>query len=114
MHNWNRWPKWRTRLRLTELRARTPAGSRPSRSAVEPERGDVKWLKKSRSAYPTWLQQEMKSLIPPEVLETYGELVDTSINGSYWHLPPESERAIVATLKARGFLVKKAAKLGFY
>lgn len=64
--------------------------------------------------YPTWLQQTMDYVIPDEILREFGELSHTHFNGSYWHLPPEREREIVAALRARGFVVRKQSKLGFW
>jgi hypothetical protein len=64
--------------------------------------------------YPTWLQQEMTHVLPLEVLEEYGTLKSTAINGSYWHLPPEREAEIVTALEALGIVVKRAARLQFH
>lgn len=63
--------------------------------------------------YPTWLQQEMEHVVPLQILEKYGTLKTTVINGLYWHLPPERESEIVEALRVQGFTVEKAANLGF-
>ena len=52
--------------------------------------------------YPTWLQQEMEHVVPMQILEEYGTLESTAINGSYWHLSSERETEIVAALEALG------------
>ena len=52
--------------------------------------------------YPPWLQQKIEQLVPRGILEAYGTLMETFINGSYWHLPPERESEIVGALEAQG------------
>lgn len=64
--------------------------------------------------YPTWLQAGMDYVIPRKVLIRYGELKDTWLNGSYWHLPPEREQEIVRALESLGFEVERAQDLRFW
>ncbi len=64
--------------------------------------------------YPTWLQLEMDGILPRKVLEKYGTLQHTFVNGSYWHLPPEHATKIVAALRAEGYVVRKADDLRFH
>ena len=63
--------------------------------------------------YPAWLQSEMGDVLPSEVLQQYGTLETTFINGCYWHLPPENCDAICDSLKVLGWELERAQNLFF-
>ena len=64
--------------------------------------------------YPPWLQQEMENVVPREVLERYGKLETTPLNGSYWMLPPEHLESICASLESMGWKLEAANDLPFH
>jgi hypothetical protein len=63
--------------------------------------------------YPPWLQKEMEHVVPMDILEAYGTLERTSINGGYWHLPAGRASDIVKALEGHGFIVREALDLVF-
>src|SRR5262249_9079592 len=64
--------------RITEGREPRPRGSDPFSSDEVPGYGD--------GDYPPWLQQEMESVLPAEVLEQFGKGEMTMLNGGYIHI----------------------------
>lgn len=64
--------------------------------------------------YPPWLQPEMSGLIPETLLERYCKLESTSLNGSFWWIPPEAAEQICAELSAMGWKVEHAPELPFW
>ena len=65
-------------------------------------------------SYPTWLQQEMAHVLPSQVLEKYGSLQSTWVNGAYWHIPASQEAEVVEALTALGFKLEKVDNLYFW
>jgi hypothetical protein len=63
--------------------------------------------------YPEWLQQSMDYLLPEELLERYGEMRDTALNGSYWHIDTEHEQELVEELRRLGQKVTRRDDLRF-
>jgi hypothetical protein len=64
--------------------------------------------------YPDWLQAEMDSCVPDEILEQYAEHVGTMLNGPYYDIDVTHEEDICRDLRARGFNVIKREDLYFY
>ncbi len=64
--------------------------------------------------YPPWLQKEMEDVVPMDILEAYGTLERTFVNGCYWHLPSGRASDIVKALEGRGFIVREASDLKFH
>jgi len=64
--------------------------------------------------YPAWLQQEMDSLLPQDILRDFAIRADTSFNGCYWHIDPMHLKAIKQRLAKAGFVAKSGARLTFY
>lgn len=63
--------------------------------------------------YPDWLQQDMDSCVPEEILQKYAIYELTALNGSYYHIEEEHEEAICQDLRARGINVVKRDDLFF-
>lgn len=68
----------------------------------------------SEGDYPPWLQTEMESLLPLSVLEKFGKLESTQLNGNYWHIPEDRLSAICAALVDLGWKLKPAEDLPFH
>ena len=64
--------------------------------------------------YPDWLQQEMDVLLPEEILEKYGTMEQTMLNGDYLHIEKEHEKAICEDLEKLGYKIIKREDLTFY
>ena len=64
--------------------------------------------------YPPWLEQEMESLSPWEVIERFGRREQTSFNGSFYHLDPEHGEEIIRVLRQHGYVVEEADDLTFH
>ena len=64
--------------------------------------------------YPDWLQAEMDSCVPEDILEKYADYVGTMLNGAYYDIEMTHEEDICGDLRARGFNVIKREDLYFY
>jgi hypothetical protein len=62
--------------------------------------------------YPAWLQQKMGDILPPEVIESFGERVWTLFGGVYTHIDPADLPAIKELLEGLGYVVKEGSHLG--
>jgi hypothetical protein len=68
----------------------------------------------SEGDYPDWLQQEMDRYIPIAILKQFGVRQDTMLNGSFWMIPPEHARPMIAAMEAVGFKVESRRTLPFW
>lgn len=64
--------------------------------------------------YPPWLQKEMESVLPWEVVERFGKRLQTAINGIYLHIDEEYRARVVATLMRAGYRVVRREDLEFW
>ena len=64
--------------------------------------------------YPTWLQPEMTHFIPEEVLERFGQLKSTPVNGSFWWIPPQAADLMCRELSEMGWICEYAPSLSFW
>lgn len=64
--------------------------------------------------YPPWLQLEMGRLLPASVLERFGTLESTHLNGSYWSIPEKNLEAICEVLATMGWNLEFAPELPFH
>jgi len=83
-----------------------PRGSDPFDCEVVPGYSD--------GDYPAWLQQEMREVLPREILDTYGTVAHTAFNGSYVHIDPKHLPMIKARLGELGYEVQDGTHLSFY
>jgi hypothetical protein len=60
-----------------------------------------------------WLQQEMEEVLPETILDEFGEVEDTMLNGPYIHLDAKHLPAIKKRLEELGYLVKDGTHLSF-
>ena len=63
--------------------------------------------------YPIWLQAIMDQWLPVDLLKKYASKESTMLSGSYWAIAEENVAALVADLRARGFVVTEASELEF-
>jgi hypothetical protein len=64
--------------------------------------------------YPKWLQQHMDKVLPPDLVEKYGEWQRSSFNGEFLHIDPDHIDEIVTALRNRGYQVDEGRGLTFY
>jgi hypothetical protein len=64
--------------------------------------------------YPPWLQQEMTGVIPKSILQQFGTLRSSVLNGPYWEIPEKNGPDVVRCLRELGFHVEEAAALEFH
>jgi len=64
--------------------------------------------------YPPWLQQDMESVLPDDIVKEYGTIVSTMLNGNYLSIPPECEQQVVAALKKHGYIVERKDDVRFH
>jgi hypothetical protein len=50
-----------------------------------------------------WPAQEMRRLLPADLLSRYGVIEDTLLDGAFVRIPCECEKELVAELEARGW-----------
>jgi len=55
--------------------------------------------------YPRWLQADMDSWIPRELLLKYGENATSRLNGRYWDIYEGAAEALANDLRALGYTV---------
>ena len=63
--------------------------------------------------YPDWLQAQADQFVPTDLLETYGEEVTTTLNGSYWRIPAENIDELLIALKWRKYELTEKPDLNF-
>lgn len=68
----------------------------------------------SEGDYPPWLQPEMESILPDEVLRKFGRVESTMLNGSYVHIDPAQRAELTRELERQGFVVIESSDLKFY
>ncbi|MCA2997682.1 MAG: hypothetical protein ING75_03675 [Rhodocyclaceae bacterium] len=64
--------------------------------------------------YPPWLQAEMETVLPLDILERFGERKSTYLNGDYWFIPSENKDAVVEALAGMGIWAEEAIDLEFH
>jgi hypothetical protein len=64
--------------------------------------------------YPPWLQTEMQRILPAPVLEQFGKMESTFLNGNFWLIPEQNLEGICAALVALGWKLERAQDLEFY
>ena len=64
--------------------------------------------------YPPWLQREMHTCVPIDILKMFGRLESTYVNGSYWHIAEAQASAACAALLEAGFGIEHAPDLPFH
>ena len=55
--------------------------------------------------YPQWLRQTMLEWFPPELIDKYGDIQTSVLNGEFLDLPADKAEEIVADLRAMGHTV---------
>jgi len=85
---------------------------------VRPDDGDefesLQLLGVGDGDYPPWLQAEMANIVSPRVLQQFGKYTVTTINGGYWHIPPENLEPACEALRALGYAVEDGDPLIFH
>ena len=56
--------------------------------------------------YPEWLMQTQLDWFPPELIEKYGQVETSVLNGEMLELPADKAEVIVAELRAMGYTVE--------
>lgn len=64
--------------------------------------------------YPAWLQQEMDRYLPGYLLRRFGARRDTILNGSFWMVPAEHARPMIAAMQALGIQVESGHAMDFW
>jgi len=64
--------------------------------------------------YPPWLQKEMQSVLPPDVIDRFGRWEQTAINGVYLHFDEGFRPRVVAMLMRAGYQVVRREDLMFW
>lgn len=64
--------------------------------------------------YPPWLQSEMESLIPRDVLELHATRQSTFLNGDFWFIPEAQMELMAEALRQRGLDVERVDDLPFH
>ena len=62
----------------------------------------------------TGFRRGWTTVIPADLLDRFGERLDTPLNGSFWSLSSRFEKEIVEELEGRGYRVFKRDDLFFY
>lgn len=62
--------------------------------------------------YPPWLQQEMERVLPKHILQEFGALESTMLNGAFWHIDRSHLPALKAKLEALGYEVRDGSSIG--
>jgi len=53
--------------------------------------------------WPEWPAQAMRKILPHDLLDRYGVLTDTLLDGTFLHIPTEREDELVSELERRGW-----------
>ncbi len=64
--------------------------------------------------YPAWLQKEMDAFLSHEEWAFLATLRSTHLNGSYWHVEPETLVELRRVLESRGYTLTEASELKFW
>jgi hypothetical protein len=64
--------------------------------------------------YPSWLQQNMDSWVPPEIMSTFAEHQSSILNGPFWYIEPGHLERIKRKLRAMGYRVADGSRLNFF
>jgi len=64
--------------------------------------------------YPEWLQKKQEYWLPKEVIEKWGRLESSILNGDFWVIHPEHEKKIVKDLVDLNKKIEKREDLFFY
>lgn len=64
--------------------------------------------------YPPWLQKEMGDVLPASVLQRFGRLEVTHVNGRFWMVPSENLAAMCDALREMGWDVEEWADVQFW
>jgi len=64
--------------------------------------------------YPDWYQKQQEYWLPKDLLEKWGRLETTVLNGEFWNIDPENEWDILKDLRSRKLTVEKREDLYFY
>ncbi len=64
--------------------------------------------------YPDWLQQEIDTVLPDEILGEFAEVENTILNGPYYHIDPKHLLTIKGRLEQPGYIVEDGTDLSFY
>lgn len=64
--------------------------------------------------YPDWLQARQDRWIPKEILDQWGSLEASVLNGPFWILDPQKEQQIVSELGERGIGAQRRDDLLFH
>ena len=75
---------------------------------------EAAWTGYLEAEYPRWLQADQDFWLPEEFLENWGKQESGFTSGGFWTFDPKKEEAIVADLKALGYLVTRRDDLNFY
>ncbi len=59
------------------------------------------------------MQKDMEDVLPDNIIEEYGTIVSTTLNGNYLSLPTEYEHQIVTSFKRQGYVVERSDDLSF-
>lgn len=90
-------------------------GDPPYETPHDDERFDPEWVSGfSEGDYPDWLQKQQELWLPDAILERWGKLETSVLNGNFWTIDPAGEVAIVALLQGSGFRVTRRDDLRFY
>lgn len=63
--------------------------------------------------YPPWLQTEIALHVPRDILDRYGRLESSVLNGAFWVVEAGQLDAMIEALRTRGFEVKRVEDLPF-
>ena len=64
--------------------------------------------------YPPWLQQELESVLPREIISAFAKQVHTAVNGTYWHISEIDRPAVVNSLTKLGFTLDFEPEMPFH
>jgi len=64
--------------------------------------------------YPDWLQTDQDIWVPEEILERWGTVETSMLNGNFWVIDPEQEQEIVGELGKLGILAERRDDLRFH
>lgn len=64
--------------------------------------------------YPPWLQTELETILPRSLLEKFGHLERTNLNGNFWLIPEKNLEALCDELRRLGYELGHAQQLPFH
>jgi hypothetical protein len=80
----------------------------------DPFDGRDMWVGWADGDYPEWLQAHQEEWIPREILDQWGELEATRLNGDFWIFDPSHLEEIIAQLKEAQIQTERRDDLYFY